>query len=230
MKDRFNIIIPAFKTQDFIEDTVSSVEEQSFFKNNNNYRILIGIDGCYETLEKLQSIRHKYKNLDIYMMDSNKGLFITLNTLFTLVDSTNIIKFDSDDIMLPHLVSTVSQHINNYDIIRFASDNFVGTPDNIVKRAVVPHGSGFINLLFYKRMGGYRPWICGADTDFLWRAEGLSKELIIKIPLFLRRIHQNSLTQNPNTNRFSTIRMEYSKRLKKGFVYVEPILNNYKKI
>ena len=41
------------------------------------------------------------------MMETNKGCYITINTLLSLTNSDNIIIFSGDDIMLPNLVYEV---------------------------------------------------------------------------------------------------------------------------
>ena len=230
--NKITIIVPAYQTQDYIEECLDSIENQTFFKNFNNYEILVGIDGCEKTLNKLLEIRHKYRNLRIFMMKENKGLFVTLNTLHEIVNNSEIIlKFDSDDIMMPNLIERILKYVNMYDIIRFKSLNF--NNNNIKKtiQGIVPHGVFLMKKNVYDYVGGYRDWVCGADTDFHYRLVGSKfKEFIINDNLFYRRIHENSLTQNPKTNKNSKIRKNYINKLKKGFVKIKPKINSYVEI
>ena len=53
------------------------------------------------------------------MMQSNKGTYITINTLIDLVKYENIIIFGSDDIMHPNMVERISKYLNGYDILKF---------------------------------------------------------------------------------------------------------------
>lgn len=53
MKEGVSIILTAWKTQDYIEECLDSINKQQFFnKEKTNYEILLGIDGCEKTLEK----------------------------------------------------------------------------------------------------------------------------------------------------------------------------------
>ena len=46
-----SIIITSHKMAQFIKETLDSIDIQICFKNNNNYDILIGVNGCNETLK-----------------------------------------------------------------------------------------------------------------------------------------------------------------------------------
>lgn len=63
----FSIIIAAYRTKDFIQECLEAIENQTYFKNNDNYEILLGIDGCIETLEKVQQIKNKIRNIKVFL-------------------------------------------------------------------------------------------------------------------------------------------------------------------
>ena len=75
------IYITAYKAKDFLKECLDSISNQTYFINNPNYEILLGIDGCEETLEFAKTIMEKYNNLRILMMNKNCGTYITSNTL-----------------------------------------------------------------------------------------------------------------------------------------------------
>ena len=56
-----SICISAWKAQEYIEECLDSIYSQSWFKNHNEWEVLIGIDGCVDTLKKMNEIKHKYK-------------------------------------------------------------------------------------------------------------------------------------------------------------------------
>jgi glycosyltransferase involved in cell wall biosynthesis len=74
-KEKISIIIPAYKATLFIKECLDSIQGQTYFSDNGNYEILLGIDGCDETLDMVLKIRNRYKNLKVFMMESNKGVY-----------------------------------------------------------------------------------------------------------------------------------------------------------
>ena len=103
-KNGVSIIITAYKMKNYIKETLDSISNQTYFINHSNYEILIGVDGCEETLNYLYTIMDNYSNLRIFMMEKNYGTFITTNTMMSIAKYDNLIRFDSDDIMLPNLI------------------------------------------------------------------------------------------------------------------------------
>lgn len=217
-KEPISIIVTAYQTQDFIEECLDSIEAQTYFENNDNYEILVGIDGCEETLNKLLGIRHKYRNLRIFMMKKNVGTFITTNTLIDIMKTNNYIRFDSDDIMIPEMVNEIMYYSNDFDIIKFSYFNFNINGYNRLKTVGNRYAAGVI--FFKKRVfdlyGGYQPWICTAEGEILIRIGNDLNVKEIDWGLFKRRVHKNSLTQKNETGMFSDIRKEYHKMIIKN--------------
>lgn len=220
MDNNITVIIPAYDAEKYIEECLDSIFSQTYFENNN-YDIVIGIDGCKKTLCKINNIKHKYFNVHVLYMEKNMGLFVTLNTLFSYVKnnnlSKNIIKFDSDDIMKPNMIEKIMKIGKKYDIVRFYSDNFYDSvePRVYTKSIYPPDGVSFMKYSVYDLLGGYKDWICGADSDFLSRLPNDTKIKIMNDVLFYRRFHDNSLTRNPETGKGSKLRESYAKQLKK---------------
>lgn len=215
-KKPVSIIITAYQTQDYIEECLDSIENQQYFINNNNYEILLGIDGCQDTLKKVLQIRYKYRNLRVFMMDSNMGTYITSNTLLNLVKYDNIIRFDSDDIMRPEMINEIlSFNSNNdYDVIRYKFKNF-GTYQNNTKE-LLSIGAAFFKRNIFDLFGGWESWSCSADYELLKRIEKHVKIGVINKILFDRRIHSASLTRNSETSGNSEIRKKYNNIINTG--------------
>ena len=131
-KNGVSIIITAYKMKNYIKETLDSISNQTYFINNTNYEILIGVDGCEETLNYLYTIMENYSNLKIFMMEKNYGTFITTNTIMSIAKYDNLIRFDSDDIMLPNLIEFVMKESENENIdsIKFLMEDF-GRDDKI---------------------------------------------------------------------------------------------------
>ena len=227
-KEPVSIIITAYKTQDYIEECLDSIENQTYFINNDNYEVLVGVDACQETLNKLLEIRHKYRNLRILMMNSNMGTYVTSNTLIDVAKYENIIRFDGDDIMIAHMINEIMYHIDFNNVIRFKySPKYSGEPQKM-KLIDYPHGVGLFKKTLYDELGGYKPWMCAADTELLRRGLPLIKQKQINKPLFYRRMHDDSLTQNSEFGKNSEKRRQYKAMIgKHRKIKIKKIVNKY---
>jgi len=208
-----SIIITAYKSQKFIEECLDSIENQTYFVDNDNFEILVGVDGCESTYNKLNEIKHKYRNLHIYMMAENKGTYITTNTLIGLVKNEDVIRFDSDDIMMSNLVKETIKNKKDNDIVMLGYSDLKN--NKIENKFSLASG-----IIYFKKSimdniaGGYMPWICGADTELITRLANRVKISQINKALFYRRIHDGSLTNRPETGPGSEIRENYRNQIK----------------
>ena len=139
-KEGVSVCITAYKAQDYIKECLDSVIKQTWFKDNDNFEIIVGIDGCETTLEYMKTIMHNYKNIKVLMMDSNKGTYITSNTIMSIAKYENLFRFDSDDIMCANLVETVMNKKGNSKLVRYHLKDF-GDDKNEV---AVAHGTIYI--------------------------------------------------------------------------------------
>ncbi|NPV13178.1 MAG: glycosyltransferase [Ignavibacteria bacterium] len=231
-----SIIITAYQTENYIEECLDSIENQTYFNNNNNYEILIGVDNCAKTLKKLEEIKSKYRNIKIYMMDSNKGTYITSNTLLNLVKYDNILRFDSDDIMDLDMIKEVMYFAKYYDVIRIKCVDFFIKDNKKIYTLFKRFAAG---VIFYKKpiielVGAYEPWICAADSDLIERINKISTSYFLDKVLFYRRVHQNSLSTRDETKNNSQIRNMYHSKMienkNNNIINVERITNSFKEI
>jgi glycosyltransferase involved in cell wall biosynthesis len=228
----FSIIIPAYKADFFIHECLDSIEKQSYFINNNEYEILVGVDNCVKTLEKIIEIKNNYRNLNVFMMNINVGPYVVKNTLIPLTKYDNLIFFDSDDIMELFLIEVINKNIKTKKTIRFGYTSF----GDINKKGHRYSADGvfFAKKSIFDVVGYYEGWRCGADTDFRKRVSKHCGEYTIKEYLFKRRHHPTSLTKSKETSGYSQIRKKYSRIINNKnynkLVRVEPITCNFKKI
>ena len=207
--EQFSIIVTAYKTQEFIEECLDSINNQSYFTKNCEYEILIGVDDCKDTLNKLMKIRDKYKNLRIFMMKKNSGTYITSNTLLKLVKYNNIIRFDSDDVMKSELINEIMYLINDFDVIRLKYINFVNSIDIPKSGVDYANGAIFFKKNIIKMFGGYQPWKCAADHELIRRMTNYVNIGKTDDVVFYLRIHNNALTKSSETG----MKSEYRKKL-----------------
>lgn len=226
-----SIIIPAYKTSDYIEECLDSIQNQDYLINNE-FEIIVGVDGCDKTLKKIKEIRSKYQNFRVIEMEQNYGLFITFNTLLSQCKYDDVIKFDSDDIMLSSLITDVMSV--DADLVRFLFYMYYGKNKQIKQFHSHANGVYRVKKHVYDVFGGYQPWKCAADTEFLQRfgQYGKFKEININKPLFYYRQHDNTLTRTIPP-KIGSLRLEYHKQFKgkiyKDF-YIKPVIGNFKEI
>jgi len=224
-----SIIITAWKTQDYIEDCLDSITNQTYFKNNNNFEILLGIDGCDLTLDKVKSISKKYNNLSIYYMIKNFGTYITSNTLLKESRYDYVLRFDSDDIMKNNMIEKLFLNLENNDVIQYRSEVL-----NNGKKRNYEDGSVFFKKNVFNKCGGYKEWECGADSELLHRINNFFNIKKINDFLYFKREHENALTSIYDNK--SNKRLEYRKEIRNSsFSKVEdikiiPIVGEYIKI
>ena len=62
----------------------------------------------------------------------------------------------------------------------------------------------------WEKLGGFKPWKCAADSEFFTRAKFFGfKKAAIHQHRYMRRVHENSLTQLKDTAIKSDVRQEY---------------------
>ena len=207
-----SICVTAFKSVKFIKNTLNSIANQTWFKNNNNYEIILGIDGCNETLQYIKNIQKNYKNLIVIMMKENKGTYITTNTIMTISKYDHLIRFDSDDIMYPNFIEKIMIQNTKYDMVRFKMRNY-----NIISKKIYIEeaiGQFMIKHWVFDYFGGFMPWKIGSDAEFKIRVIKFINVIYLKDILLLRQVHPESLTQSKKTN-------NSSKERKKKFIYIK---------
>ena len=223
-----SIVITAYKSQDYIEECMDSIYSQTYFIDNDRFEVLIGVDGCLDTLDKVLDIRSKYKNLRVFMMEKNMGTYVTTNTLVDLAQYENILRFDSDDIMLLDMIKEISFHVRQYNVIRFRYFKLIGNEISDEKKNFYTHGVICFNKTLFDELGGYQPWYCGADSEFLVRGESIMIVKYIDKELFYRRIHFDSLTESEEYGMKSQKRKEYKMLIgKHDNIKINKITNNY---
>lgn len=223
-KNGFSICLTAFKTEKYIEECLDSIQNQTYFINNDNYEIILVIDHCYDTLEKVKSIMNKYKNLIIIMLNENVGTYVASNTAMSLAKYKWLIRFDTDDIMKPYMIETISYNLDNCDIIQYKLESFSndGTPFKPFNDFA--NGSIVIKKEIFDLYGGYRDWICSGDYEILVRLSFLRIKKL-DIQLFNYRRTLSCLTKNIKTNGKSIIRKQYNDFINKEKEHIdEPII------
>jgi glycosyltransferase involved in cell wall biosynthesis len=199
MENGISVIIPAWNADKYIEECLNSVAGQDFFAIDNNYEILVGIDGCEKSLKAVLAIAEKYKNLRVLNFKENFGAYVVRNTLAYQAKYDYLLFFDSDDIMLPfmvenHILFSIIADVVYHKYQRFENGK---TPSG---KPEVAQGTFGIKAETFKSSGGFMDWKCGADSEFCFRVKnaGIETEIIPSVCMH-RRVHPESLTKRKET-------------------------------
>ena len=235
-KHGISIIITAYKTEKYIKSTLDSISEQTWFKNHNNWEILVGVDGCNETLKYVHSIMKNYKNLRVFMMEENRGTYITTNTIMSIAKYDFLLRFDADDVMFSYLVEFLinESEFYDYDRILFKAKNFGKDSETILWA----EGQIFMKHWVFDYFGGFMPWRCSADSEFIIRVDQFINVKKIDIILFKRRIHDSNLTVQKKTkykSKFRNLHFRYINKISKNInnindAVIIKVINNYYEI
>ena len=204
-----SVVIPTYRNVEFFTELVDSIIKSNF---NQEYEVLIGIDSCYDTLNYVYETQFP-SNFNFFFFENKKGPYIIKNTLTELSKFDKILFFDSDDIMMPSLMSEVYSYLDNYGMIKPKYINFT---DKNNSREFKKEGSQFgegvfgIRKSLFLEINGFEGWEVAADSDFMGRYYKTNNSVLhTQSILFHRRLHENSLTIHPDTGLSSRIRGQY---------------------
>jgi len=208
-----SIIIPAYKTQDYIEECLNSILSQ-VSRDSIDYEIFVGIDKCEETRDIVVGKFSHLHNLWIVDFNENVGPYVVKNTLSLYAKGDWLLFFDSDDVMLPNAMTNIFLGNTNEESIRFKYTHLIDS-GNVKEPPMYScsEGNFCVKKDSFYRSGGFLPWRCAADTEFrarFRRRYDLAEHITDK-PIFKYRIRDKSLTTDKNTGFGSNIRQEYIK-------------------
>jgi len=98
-KKKISIIVSAYAAADYLKECLSSINNQTYFEDFNDYEILVGIDGCPSTLAEVSKFKDTIRNLKVIWFPVNSGPYLVFNTLVSLSKFQAISIFGADDIM-----------------------------------------------------------------------------------------------------------------------------------
>lgn len=120
---KISIVIPIYNTEKYLDDCLTSVENQTF----RNIEIICVNDGSTDNSEKIiENYKSKDKRIKVITQE-NKGLSMARNSGMDIAKGDYILFFDSDDIISPSLcecVYKVSLNHKDAEIIQFNETTF----------------------------------------------------------------------------------------------------------
>lgn len=211
-KKQVSIIVPTYKNTEYIINCVNSIIISC---DIDKFEILVGIDGCEETLNFIKKNNFN-QNVKFHYFEKNVGPYIIKNSLAKIANSDILLFFDSDDIMKENMISEILEKMKNNDFVKPMYSDFTNIPNyNITKSNTYGEGVFSITKELFISMNGFEPWPIAADSDFMTRLYKNNKKFTYTSEVvFYRRIHPDSLTQRKETNYSSILRSELHKKSK----------------
>jgi glycosyltransferase involved in cell wall biosynthesis len=201
-----SIIIPTYKNTQYIDECLNSIIESS---QNQNVEVLVGIDGCEETLQHIKNKTYP-DYIRFYYFQSNNGPYDIKNTLTQISNSDNLLFFDSDDIMTNTTINDIVNNLVNFDVVRLRYNLYLNG-EIIKKKQSFGEGVFAIKKNIFLSMNGFEPWMVAADSDFIGRLYKRNvKTFYTNNVCFLYRQHTKSLTKRPDTGLSSRLRGNYA--------------------
>jgi len=194
--DGISIITSAWKSQAFLKEYLDSIQNQTYFKDHNNFEILLGIDNCNETIGEILRIATNYQNLNlrVFFFPKHVGTYVIRNTLVDKAKYDYLLFFDSDDIMKENLVRETMYIRTKDNVVRYFFDVFFYYIPPTVWHKQASHGVYACYKDLFLEYGGYVDRFVSADTELKIRMLKFGvKEVNPEGDMFLRRRHRDSL-------------------------------------
>lgn len=212
-----SVLIAAFDARRWLGDCLDAVYAQTL-PAGRRLQVLLGVDGCADTLDFIEKEcieKARRPGLSVVYLRRNRGTYVTFNTLMRYADGDLIARFDADDVMRDgYLAAHIDALQNGADLSMSWS---IYTDEHLRPTSVVPalpdyrpengerrmgaDGQFVAKRAVWDRLGGFRPWPCTADSEFVIRAQAAGfRTVVLEQFLYLRRTHAGSLTTRPATN------------------------------
>ena len=228
------IMIPAYNTESFLEETLESAISQTY---PNDYEVLIVNDGSSDNTRKISEVyQRKHSNIRL-LNQENQGIGITRNRLLDESKGEILLGLDADDKLHPKALEKVVNCFNNYPEVSFVYTNqneinekneFLRTRKRDELNSFFPdliyhcHFLGHLRSFRKIHLTGFRfdsNLKTAEDWDFILKILPFVKTAHIPKPLYDYRINENgiSLTNGQRTILTSIDLVE--KYLKKRKIY-----------
>jgi glycosyltransferase involved in cell wall biosynthesis len=219
------IIISAYDSAQWLEQCIDSVCSQRI-PRGWTAQIVLGVDACPRTLRVAEGLKHK--SLIGAYFPNRVGPYIVFNTLACSFKSNAYGRFDADDVMLDgylqnqlDLVDRTSSSLLTQSLSTYVDERLTPLASPVADalssrqrlgRQSATGGQFLFTQKVWQRLGGFQPWQCAADTEFIRRARWADVTLkVVPRYLYLRRVHSNSLTRSRATGYKSKVRQYYNK-------------------
>lgn len=243
-KCTISVIIPLYNMQNYIEDTLLSLEKQTY----KNFKIIIVDDGSTDKSSKIIQNYHDKNSLNIeYIYQENQGVSTARNTGLDHCNTDYIYFCDADDMLPYNAFEEIMKYAPFYDIVAgLAIRNF---PSNSSQcRNIINTNEGLIYLQKKYLFENSKMQFCsflyktkilkkynirfslnlkyGEDEEFAWKYICHCKSSIfLNMPLYYYRINPTSASNQLSFQRVQVIDamervVEYYKKEQNNFYFL----------
>jgi hypothetical protein len=221
-----SVFVAARAAARWLPDSLQSIARQNL-PDGWRLQIRLGIDACEETLAFAKGL--SMATLEARYFPHHVGPFVIFNSLARATPSDVLVRFDADDVMLDgylgqqlQVVADTTKPVITHTWSILVDEQLKPTSAELFngqraaadgKRSAPTDGQFLMTRPVMDMVGGFRPWWCHADSDFLLRALAFGcGRYVLPQYLYLRRIHAASLTQSEKTGYHSELRRDYAQQ------------------
>jgi len=237
------IIITAYKIDSSLIATLENFKNQKI-PENWKVKIYVGVDDCKESASILD-----YHDLSYYISDKNVGTYVLFNSLMLEAKKEGfdaLLRFDWDDVPLDNFLYNGLKSLEQYPFLRAS---YIKTDVNfsvLNNKISTAFGIFFITNELLSKIGGFNEHRIECDYDLVERLSilghtsidlsrfltkirihGLKYSFRSSLPIFYRRIRENSLSSSPKTGHGTSYRNQIKKDLEQrrlqGKLFIEDI-------
>jgi len=214
---KFSIVIPLFNKENYIEETLQSVVQQTF----KDFEVLL-VNDCSTDSSLQKAISIIDTRIKVIEHDKNKGLSAARNTGIKNAQASYITFLDADDIWKPTFLEKIEFLIHTYPQANLFATNYEVLLENHKTRAyqykflkiekdgivsnfyevsrnqsIYNHSCFCVSKKVFDEVGFYSENITyGEDIDFMIRAHANNKMAYYNEPLSMYRLEsENQITQ-----------------------------------
>jgi glycosyltransferase involved in cell wall biosynthesis len=224
------VIIAARQAEKWLPQCLASVAGQTL-PPGWRLRILLGVDECSTTLRVASQLG--YPQLSVSYFPVRVGPYVIFNSLACRAHANVFARFDADDIMLDSYLQSQLSSMENSPRPMITQTWSIFVDEQLLpvsaalcggkrtgkdgRRYEGSAGQFMMNYSAWQRLGSFRPWLCHADAEFLTRARWAGIPAgVVQQHLYLRRVHQASLTQSGDTGYRSQLRKSYARHIEES--------------
>lgn len=191
------VIIPAFKAEAFLGESLDSVLSQKT-PEGIVVEVLVGIDACPSSRDAaLAYVAACHdRRLRLFYAAENVGAYVVRNALARKTTADVLVFHDADDVMLPGHLAEIAEGFERLPAIDVVRNRWLLDGPN--PRIVPGFGEGHfaISRASFELAGGFAPWRVAGDTEFRLRGNAFGfSTLQLATPGFVYRQHAAQATR-----------------------------------
>lgn len=204
-------VIAAYKAEHWISEAIESCLSQSL-PSDMGREVLVGIDACQPTLDGVRELRDPA--IRCFYSETNVGPYVIYNSLHPFARNGFLVYHGADDVSevdrTAKMLNALAHGRSPLTIVSTAARLFdMRTGDSSLWAAPVC-GSFLASCETVETVGGFQPWRCAADAEFLSRAGAMGADhIFVPEPLLVYRLHDGQLTASTETGMGSDLRKNY---------------------